>query len=103
MPTEDIDHLLADYDDPSLFQFGTDDRVSLFKDLYWIPQFCCIQWVDLLRYDPALSGRRAICKLLDSFHCGVYYVQYRAVFVAIYTSIYTTKFIYLVLVRANDV
>lgn len=34
IPAEDIDRLLAKYDDPHLTQFGSDEEVALFKDLY---------------------------------------------------------------------
>ncbi|KAJ2923158.1 hypothetical protein H1R20_g13935, partial [Candolleomyces eurysporus] len=34
VPAEDIDRLLADMDDPLLFQFGNDEAVGLFRDLH---------------------------------------------------------------------
>ncbi|KAJ3523600.1 hypothetical protein NMY22_g11368 [Coprinellus aureogranulatus] len=34
VPTEDIDRLLAQYDKPHLTQFGSDNEVTLFKDLH---------------------------------------------------------------------
>lgn len=34
VPEEDIDRLLAQYDDHHLMQFGSDEEVALFQDVY---------------------------------------------------------------------
>ena len=34
IPEEDIDRLLAEWDDPSLFRFGDADAVVIYEDLY---------------------------------------------------------------------
>jgi hypothetical protein len=34
IPSQDIDRLLAEYDDHLLFQFGSDKAVEIFEDLY---------------------------------------------------------------------
>jgi hypothetical protein len=34
IPEEDIDQLLAEWDDPSLFRFGDEDSIIVYEDLY---------------------------------------------------------------------